>query len=104
MKYDLEDAIYQIDQTSKDIEMLFEYYLDCETPMTEDEVANTLLGIHMLHRIRYEKLWDCYIRDKKLDKYAPPETIAYREALINGINKAFDDAKATEKPKKKKKK
>lgn len=87
MNYSLEDAIYQMDQTSKDLEMLFEYYLDCETPMTEDEVANTLLGLQMMHKIRYEKLWDCYIREKKLDKYAPPEVIKYREALFAGVKK-----------------
>ena len=82
MNYDLEEAIYQIDQTGKDLEALFEYYLDCPTPMTEDEVANTLLGLQMMHKIRFEKLWDCYIRDKKLDKYATPEAIALRDALF----------------------
>lgn len=87
MNYDLEEAIYQMDQTGKDLEMLFEYYLDCPTPMTEDEVANTLLGLQMMHKIRYEKLWDCFIRDKKLDKYASPEVKAYREALFGKIKK-----------------
>lgn len=101
MKYSLEDAVYLMQQTTTDLELLFEYYLDCETPMTEDEVANTLLGLQMMHKIRYEKLWDCYIRDKKLDKYAPPETVAYREALLSGMNKAVQGAKATKKKKKK---
>ncbi len=99
MNYDLEEAIYQMDQTGKDLEMLFEYYLDCETPMTEDEVANTLLGLQMMHKIRYEKLWDCYIRDKKLDKYAPPEAMAYREKFIAGWKEALKEG--TKKKKKK---
>jgi hypothetical protein len=103
MKHNLEDAIHLMSNTESDLELFFEYYLDCEQRMTEDEVANTILGLQMIHRIRREKLWDCYIRHEKLDKYATPEKLAYREALLNGMRKAVDDAEATKKPKKKKK-
>lgn len=102
-KYDLEDAIYTVHQTTKDLELLYEYSGDADYPMIEDDMANTLLGLVMLNKMRDWKLWDCYIRDKKLDKYAPPEKMAYREALVNGMIKAVYAAEATKKPKKKKK-
>jgi hypothetical protein len=98
--YNLEDAIYMIRQTTDDLNLFLEHYLDFETPMTEDEVANVLIGLIKINDMRYEKLWDCYIRHEKLDKYAPPEKLAYREALLKGLNKAFDDASATKKKKK----
>ena len=102
-KYSLEDAIYTMQQTTRDLELVYEYSGDADYPMTEDELANTLLGLVMLNKMRDWKLWDCYIRDKQLDKYAPPEKLAYREALLKGMVQAVNAAEATKKPKKKKK-
>jgi hypothetical protein len=99
-KYNLEDAIYVAQQTTRDLELFYEYSGDADYPMTEDELANTILGLVMLSKMRDWKLWDSYIRHEKLDKYAPPEKLAYREALLKGFSKAFEDAKKAKKKKK----
>jgi hypothetical protein len=103
-RYDLEDAIQASHQTTIDLELLYEYSGDADMPMTEDELANTILGLAMISKMRDWKLWDCYIRKEKLDKYATPEKMAYREALVKGMIDAVRAAQQTKKPKKKKKK
>jgi len=55
--YELEQKIMATWQTGTDVELLYQMYLDRETPMTEDEVSNILLGIVSLHNLRMEDLW-----------------------------------------------
>ena len=81
---DLEDAIYKVWQTSDDVEVFFKYHGDAEQPMTEDEVANALLGIKALHDMRMEALMDMMCRVHKLNQYTTdPETLARREKVFN---------------------
>jgi hypothetical protein len=52
--------------------------------MTEDEVANALWGIKVLHDMRMEKLMDTYCRKMELNQYCTdPDILAAREALFN---------------------
>lgn len=98
MKPDLETLIHQAWQTSQDIDLLFSWYLDCPNPMTEDEVANTVLGIKMLHDLRMEKLFDGYKQIFELDEYCTDsEKLEFREKIYERIDKKL-------KPKKKGKK
>jgi len=84
---DLEGAIMVAWQTSEDIDLLFKHHCDFITPMTEDEVANALLGIKVLHDMRMEKLMDTYCRKFELDQYCTdPEKLARREAAIGLAN------------------
>jgi hypothetical protein len=85
---DLEDAIYKAWQTSDDIDLLFKHHGDAPEPMTEDEVANTLLGIKQLHDMRCHALMDMLARVFELNQYCTdPEQLAAREAVIKQINK-----------------
>jgi hypothetical protein len=86
--FDLEDAIYKAWQTSDDVEVFFKYHGDAEQPMTEDEVANALLGIKALHDMRCWQLMDMLARVFELNQYCTdPEQLAAREAVIKQINK-----------------
>ena len=86
--FDLEDAIHKAWQTSDDVEVFFKYHGDAEQPMTEDEVANALLGIKALHDMRCWQLMDMLARVFELNQYCTdPEQLAAREAVINQINK-----------------
>ena len=79
---DLEDAIYKVWQTADDIDLLFKHYGDAPKPMTEDEVANTLLGIKQLHDMRCEALMDMMCRVFELNQYCTdPAQLAAREQL-----------------------
>ena len=79
-KIDLESAIMLAWQTSDDLDLLFKHHGDHPVPMTEDEVANVLLGIKVLHDLRMEKLMDTYCRKFELNQYCTdPEKLAARE-------------------------
>jgi len=79
----LEDAIQKAWQTSDDIDLLFKQYLDAPEPMTEDDVANVLLGIKVIHDMRCEALMDTYCRVFELNQYCTdPDKLAARESLF----------------------
>jgi hypothetical protein len=79
---DLESAIMVAWQTSEDIELLYRHHGDAPTPMTEDEVANALLGIKILHDMRCENLMDTYCKKMELNQYCTdPVKLAAREKV-----------------------
>jgi hypothetical protein len=80
---DLEDAIYKVWQTADDIETLYNHHGDAPKPMTEDEIANTLLGIKQLHDMRCEALMDMMCRVFELNQYCTdPTKLAAREDVF----------------------
>jgi hypothetical protein len=79
---DLESAIMLAWQTADDIDLLYKHHGDAPRPMTEDEVANALLGIKVLHDMRMEKLMDTYCRKFELNEYCvDPLKLEAREQL-----------------------
>jgi len=77
---DLESAIMVAWQTVEDIELLYKHHGDSPIPMTEDEMANALLGIKILHDMRCENLMDAYCKKMELNQYCTnPEKLAARE-------------------------
>ena len=86
--YDFEDAIYKAWQTSEDLDMFYHYHGDHPKPMTEDEVANTLLGLKMLHDMRMEQLFDLFKKEFELDEYCTdPKKLAMREKILGDLIK-----------------
>ena len=86
--WDMEDAIYKVWQTSDDLESFYKYHGDAEKPMTEDEVANTLLGIKMMHEMRCWQLMDMHARVFELNQYCTdPVKLADRERVLGPIKK-----------------
>ena len=102
--FDLEDAIYKVWQTSDDLELLFKHHGDAPTPMTEDEVANTLLGLKQLHDMRCHALMDMSARVFELNQYCTdPEKLAAREAMFGEALDLLNTAEPKVKMKGKKK-
>jgi hypothetical protein len=100
--FDLEDAIYKVWQTSDDIELLFKHHGDAPTPMTEDEVANTLLGLKQLHDMRCHALMDMSARVFELNQYCTdPEKLAARENLFGDVHEFLKQNKPKKKASKK---
>jgi hypothetical protein len=82
-RIDLEQAIMTAWQTSDDLDLLYKHHGDHPVPMTEDDVANALWGIKVLHDMRMEKLMDTYRRKFELDQYCTdPVKLAAREKLF----------------------
>lgn len=59
-RFTLEDAIMQAWGTKEDIGLLMERLLDGPDPLTEDQIANALLGIETLHDMRCQKLFEVF--------------------------------------------
>jgi ribonuclease D len=85
---DLESAIMVAWQTSEDIELLYKHHGDSPKPMTDDEVANALLGIKTLHDMRCEHLMDVYCQKLELNEYCTdPEKLEARYEMFNQTKK-----------------
>lgn len=70
-------------QTSDDLETFFKYHGDAPNPMTEDEVANALLGLKILNDMRMWELNDMHARVFELNQYCTdPDKLAARERLF----------------------
>jgi hypothetical protein len=85
-RIDLESAIMKAWQIVDDLDLFFRYYGDAEKPMTEDQVANTLLGLKQIQEMRMWELMDTYSRKFELDQYCTdPDKLAAREQLLGDI-------------------
>jgi hypothetical protein len=85
--FDLEDAIYKVWQTADDIETLYKYHGDAEQPMTEDEIANALIGLKQMHDMRCWQLMDMSARVFELNQYCTdPVKLAAREKMLNNAD------------------
>lgn len=81
-RIDLEQSIMVAWQTVDDIDLLLRHYSDAPKPMAEDEVANALLGLKVLHEMRMQALMDTYEQKFELNQYCTdPEKLAARERL-----------------------
>jgi hypothetical protein len=56
-RFDLEQQIMAVWQTSEDIQTVLQGHMDNPAPMTEDQMANALLGLKTLHDLRCERLF-----------------------------------------------
>lgn len=68
-RFDLEQAIMSAWTTSEDIKLIWQQYYDGREKMSEDQVANLLLGLQEIHNLRCQKMWDIYekmVREKKI--------------------------------------
>ena len=59
-RFDLEEAIGQMAQTTNDIETIIYAIGDSPIKHTEDEILNMLIGIKQLHETRYQKMWGIF--------------------------------------------
>ena len=55
---DLEQLILKDQNIIQDLDDLFEGI--CDTYLNNDQIANALMGIIQLYKIRHNKTWDCY--------------------------------------------
>lgn len=69
-RFDLEDAIMGMLVIEKDIDTLLWRIMDSpDGPLNEDDLANYLLAIKNILRLRGEALWDTFCQAHKLDNY-----------------------------------
>jgi hypothetical protein len=96
--FDLEDYVYKVWQTADDIETLYKYHGDAEQPMTEDEVANALIGLKQMHDMRCWQLMDMSCRVFELNQYCTdPEKLAARKQMFDILNEPKPKKKGSKK-------
>ena len=54
-RFDLEESLMVVDQTSADLDLITERLVEGEAKVTSDETANVLIGLSYLHKYRSEK-------------------------------------------------
>lgn len=59
-RFDLEQEIMNCWQIVDDLKTLTKRYMDGATPMTEDEVANVLIGLEHLYQMKFEQLFETF--------------------------------------------
>lgn len=66
-RFDFEQQLLDCWNITTDIDTLFKAVGDRPTPLTEDEIMNTLLGIKQLYELKFEHLFEMFeesINDK----------------------------------------
>ena len=67
-RFNLESEIMSVWQTKDDLESITSRIMDDPDPMTEDDIANVLIGLSELHDIRCKKLFNVFesmVHDKQ---------------------------------------
>ena len=59
-RFDLEEAMSNVDQISEDMETIIYAVGDSPKALTEDELLNMLIGVKQLHETRYRKMWSIF--------------------------------------------
>ena len=66
-RFDLEQNIMKCWNVTEDMHLLYENVT--EKDLTQDQIANALLGLHQLYEMKFEKLFSNFetlVREKKL--------------------------------------
>jgi len=87
-RFDLEEAIMSAWNTANDLELIAERHIDGEIPLNEDELANVLIGLKIIHNFRCEKLFSIFehlletnqfSEEKSIPRFATDEEVGFVE-------------------------
>lgn len=59
-RLDFEQQLLECWGVTKDIKTLCEAVCDRSPAMTEDEIANVLIGLESLYELKFDKLWQMF--------------------------------------------
>jgi hypothetical protein len=84
-RFDLEEAMSNLDQVGEDIETIIYAVGDSPIKYTEDQLLNMLIGIKQLHNARYQKMWNTFefliknrtITNDNVQGYVDPQEKSY---------------------------
>lgn len=69
-RFDFEQQLLECWGVTKDIKTLCEAVCDRSPAMTEDEIANVLIGLESLYELKFDKLWHMFengVREQAID-------------------------------------
>jgi hypothetical protein len=93
-RFDLEQEILRVWGLKEDLELFHEKYLDGPTPMSEDEVSNTIAGLITMTDLRCEKAFGtfekwCSADYERQQEYDNALETAARIAESEGLEQAM---------------
>jgi len=112
-RFELEQAILELQHTTKHLQLLHEAYINGEEEMKDYVVSNHLLSIEYDLELRIGHVWDVFKQVFQLDQYASAEAKQFREEFLNtdesywkkvNIDAAIKEDKAAKKEAKRRKK
>ena len=56
-RFDFEQQLLECWGVTKDIKTVYEGVCDSSPAMTEDQIANALIGLETLYELKFNKLW-----------------------------------------------
>lgn len=59
-RFDFEQQLLECWNVTKDIKTVYEGVCDSSPAMTEDQIANALIGLEALYELKFEKLWQMF--------------------------------------------
>lgn len=59
-RFDLEEAMSALHNMGDDIDTILHAYMDSKIKLTEDGMANMLIGVKALHEARYQRMWQVF--------------------------------------------
>ena len=59
-RFDFEQQLLECWNVTKDIRTVYEGVCDSRPAMTEDQIANALLGLETLYELKFNKLWSMF--------------------------------------------
>jgi len=68
-RFELEQFILAMWSTKEDIDLLAQQYMDNRASMSEDDIANAMIGISTLHDMRSQRVFSLFedmIKDKEI--------------------------------------
>ena len=92
-RFDLEQDIMNCWQVVEDLKTFSRRYLD-GPKMTEDDVANIMIGIESLYQIKFEQMFNTFeqcIKNRQFDYDDRVKRITFLEREINILKNRFED-------------
>ena len=69
-RFDLEQDILEVTGMTKDLDTLLWRLCDSpDGPLTEDDLANIIIGLRYTLQLRGDKLWDTFTQVFEIDQY-----------------------------------
>ena len=69
-RFDLEQDILNVTMMTQDLDTLLWRIMDSpDGPLTEDDLANIIIGLKYTLQLRGDKLWDTFCQTCELDNY-----------------------------------
>lgn len=81
-RFDMEEDLYQVQCILDELDLLIVKLLDGfpgRPNLSEDDLANILMGLTSLYKVKFEKLWDTFCQIHELDYYGVSRDWLYKK-------------------------